>query len=61
MEGREEVPVSTSCAVAQARAELTVAERDGDLARAGELTHAVLPRLTKELEQVCLVTMRTVT
>lgn len=36
----------------QARADLAIAERDGDLVRAGELTHAVLPRLEKELQQV---------
>ena len=35
----------------QARADLAVAERDGNLARAGELTHAVLPRLEREVEQ----------
>lgn len=40
------------CMMSKARAELAIAERDGDLAKAGELTHAVLPRLTKELEQV---------
>ncbi|KAL3930427.1 MAG: hypothetical protein SGPRY_001541 [Prymnesium sp.] len=38
--------------LAEARADLAIAERDGDLVRAGELTHAVLPRLEKELQQV---------
>ena len=35
----------------QARADQAAAERDGDLARAGELTHAVLPRLEREMKQ----------
>lgn len=35
----------------QARADQAQAERDGDLARAGELTHAVLPRLEREMKQ----------
>lgn len=34
-----------------ARADLAAAERDGNLARAGELTHAVLPRLEAELKR----------
>ena len=35
----------------QARSDLAAAERDGDLRRAGELTHAVVPRLEAELAQ----------
>jgi len=35
----------------QARADLAVAERDGDLVRAGELTYAIIPRLEKEFSQ----------
>ena len=35
----------------QARNDLAAAERDGDYARAGELTHAVLPRLEREMKQ----------
>ena len=34
-----------------ARADLAVAERDGDLQRAGELTHSVLPRLEGEMRE----------
>jgi ATP-dependent Clp protease ATP-binding subunit ClpB len=34
-----------------ARADLANAERDGNLGRAGELTHAVLPRLEAELKR----------
>ena len=34
-----------------ARADLAAAERDGNLGRAGELTHAVLPRLERELKR----------
>jgi ATP-dependent Clp protease ATP-binding subunit ClpB len=35
----------------QARADLAAAERDGVLSQAGELTHAVIPRLEAELAQ----------
>jgi ATP-dependent Clp protease ATP-binding subunit ClpB len=35
----------------QARAEVAGAQRDGNMARAGELTHAVIPRLESELLQ----------
>merc|ERR1719440_2720798 len=35
----------------QARVDLAGAERDGNLSRAGELTHAVLPRLEQELKK----------
>mmetsp|Transcript_13663 Transcript_13663/g.32655 ORF Transcript_13663/g.32655 Transcript_13663/m.32655 type:complete len:510 (-) Transcript_13663:306-1835(-) len=42
---------SARARLAEARAELAIAERDGNLGRAGELTHAVLPRLEKELAQ----------
>ena len=35
----------------QARAEVAGAQRDGNMARAGELTHAVIPRLERELLQ----------
>ena len=34
-----------------AKADLAAAERDGDLVRAGELTHAVIPRLENEISQ----------
>jgi ATP-dependent Clp protease ATP-binding subunit ClpB len=35
----------------QARKDLAAAERDGNFAKAGELLHAVVPRLERELEQ----------
>ena len=35
----------------EARSDLANAERDGDLGKAGELTHAVLPRLERELQR----------
>jgi len=35
----------------QARSDLAAAERDGNLMKAGELTHAVIPRLEAELTQ----------
>ena len=38
-------------ALEEARAEEAAAERDGNLGRAGELTHAVIPRLQMEVQQ----------
>ena len=35
----------------QARSELEIAQRDGDLARAGEISYGVIPQLSKQLEE----------
>jgi ATP-dependent Clp protease ATP-binding subunit ClpB len=34
----------------QARAELEIAKREGNLAKAGELSYGVIPQLEKQLE-----------